>query len=106
MAKKQITIRLRGVIRTPGGGTTQALTHEADQVIGFLGDSPVDDKGACTSCYFEVDNSIPDAPVLSTPKGEYTLVKHASLNIFQGTINGVKVRLTLKKVVGTLTYWA
>ena len=104
--KKQITIQLRGVVRTPDGGMTQAMTHEADQVTGFVGDSPVDAKGAYISCYFEVDNSMTCFPVLTTPKGEYTLTKHANLNIYQGVINGVKVRLTLKKVVGTLTYWA
>jgi len=42
---------------------------------------------------------------LVTTKGSYVLTKHPTLNIYQGTLAGHKCQITLKKVVGTLTYW-
>ena len=43
--------------------------------------------------------------VLQTPKGEYRLVKHPSLNIFQGTCAGIKVQVSIKKMVGAIQAW-
>jgi len=105
MAKKQITIHLRGVVENINGTLVTALTNEADKVVGFLGDSPTV-NGSYISGYFEIDHSVDGGPVLTTPKGSYTFKKHPSLNIFQCQINGIKARLTLKKIVGELTYWA
>ena len=41
-----------------------------------------------------------------TNKGQYELVKHPELNHYHGVCAGVKVRLTYKKLVAQLTYWA
>jgi hypothetical protein len=105
MAKKRITIHLRGVVENINGTLITALTNEADRVVGFLGDSPTV-NGSYVSGYFEIDPSVADAPVLTTPNGSYTFKRHPTLNIFQCQINGIKAQLTLKKIVGTLTYWA
>ena len=43
---------------------------------------------------------------LLTHKGQYELVKHPELNHYHGVCAGVKVRLTYKKLVAQLTYWA
>jgi hypothetical protein len=40
-----------------------------------------------------------------TPKGVHELKKHATQNYFHGTLNGHKVQVSLKKVVGELRYW-
>lgn len=41
---------------------------------------------------------------LVTTKGSYTLAKHPTLNMYQGTFNGHKCQITLKKIIGTITY--
>lgn len=41
-----------------------------------------------------------------TNKGQYELVKHSKLNQYSGVMAGVKARLTYKKLVAQLTYWA
>lgn len=41
-----------------------------------------------------------------TNKGQYELVKHDQLNSYHGELAGVKARLTVKKLVAQLTYWA
>lgn len=43
---------------------------------------------------------------LLTNKGQYELVKHELLNQYSGELAGVKARLTVKKLVAQLTYWA
>ena len=43
--------------------------------------------------------------VVTTPKGEYHIPKHDTLNAFFGMCGKYKVRVVLKKMVGTLTYW-
>ena len=44
--------------------------------------------------------------VVTTNKGQYELVKHETLNQYHGELAGVKARLTVKKLVAQLTYWA
>ena len=44
--------------------------------------------------------------IVTTHKGSYTLVKHETLNQYHGELAGVKARLTCKKLVAQLTYWA
>lgn len=44
--------------------------------------------------------------IVTTTKGCYTLKKHPILNIYQGTMNGVKVHITHKAWVGQLIYWS
>ena len=43
--------------------------------------------------------------VLVTKKGRYTLKKHASLNLYQGQCDGIKVHVSLKKIIGKLVAW-
>ena len=43
---------------------------------------------------------------VATVKGQYTLTKHDTLNIYQGECNGIKVHFTKKKIVAQLIYWA
>ena len=74
-------------------------THQsariAREVIGFIGHNE----------YFHIHAVSKDSLQLSTPKGSYTLLKHPTLNIYQGTCNGRKVRVSLKKIVGELRFW-
>ena len=44
--------------------------------------------------------------IVLTNKGQYELVKHDQLNSYHGELAGVKARLTIKKLVAQLTYWA
>lgn len=44
--------------------------------------------------------------LLQTAKGKYRLLKHDTLNIYQGVINDIKVHITHKAWVGQLIYWA
>lgn len=44
---------------------------------------------------------------LHTKNGIYTLYKHSSQNYYAGTTpTGIKLQVTLKKIVGELRYWA
>lgn len=54
---------------------------------------------------FEISLDTPGTIKLVTTKGSYILKRHTSLNVFMGECNGHKVLVTLKKVVGLLTYW-
>ena len=42
---------------------------------------------------------------LTTLKGVYNLRRHRTLNSYHGAINGIKVRIVLRKQRATLTYW-
>lgn len=42
--------------------------------------------------------------VIHTLRGEYQIAKHPTINAFIGVCSGYKVRVVLKKMVGTLTY--
>ena len=44
--------------------------------------------------------------LVTTTKGSYTLIKHPTLNIYQGVMNGIKVHVTHKAWVGQLIYWS
>lgn len=41
-----------------------------------------------------------------THKGNYMLRKHPAANYYYGTLNGVKVQITVRKIVAELRYWA
>jgi hypothetical protein len=57
--------------------------------------------------YYRITETLDDTQVcVRTPKGVYYLDKHPVNNIYKGTINGIKVQVSLKKMVGTLIYWA
>jgi len=55
--------------------------------------------------YFRITCPAMGELTLITPKGSYPLKRHTQLNIFQGTCDGVKVHVSLKKIVGELRYW-
>ena len=44
--------------------------------------------------------------VVNTPLGEYQVPKHTSMNSYIGICGEYKIQIVLKKMVGTLTYWA
>ena len=97
MAKVKYVVVLRGVIST-STGMVLAKTHQADDVVWFT-----DDKQ-----YFKVDHRIEGQPVLITPKGKYELTynKAGFFEPSAGRINGVAVHVVLKKIVGSVIYWA
>lgn len=72
-----------------------AKTHQADQVVGFS------DKANDFKCW----PGKPGQYNLATALGRYVLEADAN-SVYRGTLNGVKVQLNVKKVVGLLTYWA
>ena len=47
----------------------------------------------------------PDRVILKTTKGEYTLMKHVTMNYYHGECAGVKVQVSLKKQVGEIRAW-
>ena len=55
--------------------------------------------------YFKVTASGSNV-VLTTSKGSYVLEKHPTQNHFAVTAKGIKVQVIVKKMVGTLIYWA
>ncbi len=42
---------------------------------------------------------------LKTVKGKYLLVKHPTINYFNGVANGHKIHLSVKKMVAELRWW-
>ncbi|RLB94158.1 MAG: hypothetical protein DRH26_01980 [Deltaproteobacteria bacterium] len=56
--------------------------------------------------YFSITMGDANSVKLITPKGTYYLKKHTSLNIYSGICGDTKVRVSLKKIVGLLSYWA
>lgn len=91
MAKKQLNVPLTGV---DASGTPVKSTNCAD-VVEFV--NTVQDVTVVKLS----DNKVS----LVTLLGEYVLDKHQSLNSYHGTCSGYKVRIVLKKMVGTLTSW-
>jgi len=72
------------------------------EVVGFM---DINQKFIVT-CHVEtVDIPDKNSITLKTAKGEYTLQKHASANRYEGTCDGIKVHVCLKKVSGNLIYW-
>jgi hypothetical protein len=48
-----------------------------------------------------------DTVFISTSKsGKNLLKRHLTNNYFYGTLNGIKVQVSLKKLVGTVRWWA
>ena len=54
---------------------------------------------------YKVNNKLTPCISLHTAKGNYELEKHPTLNYYHGVCNGVKVQVSLKKIVGELRYW-
>ena len=55
--------------------------------------------------YFSVEKSSPGNLKLTTPKGVYSLKRNTHQNIYQGTLGGHKVQVSLQKVSGWIGYW-
>ena len=90
MAKIEQNIKLQGLKKD---GTPARIGSE---VRSFQ-----NDKGSI------IVKKLPDGNVmLLTHKSQYVLVKHGQLNSYHGELAGVKARLTYKKLVAQLTYWA
>ncbi len=99
MAKKQVKVALYGILPDNRG---LAKTSDADEVAEFHGDSPEGSKA-----YFSVTHPDLGPVCITTPKGVYyeeTTNPHGTLHKFN--IEGIKVHVTFKKIVGKLIYWA
>ena len=92
MGKEQYEIKVSGYLKTG----IKAETHNASKVNHF--------KNADNTIVIHVKPN--DTILLSTKENLYVLKKHDSLNIYKGVCNGVKVQVSLKKIVGKLIYWA
>ena len=89
-AKVERSIKLQGLKKD---GTSARIGAEVRQFRN--------DKGSV------VVRKLPNGNVtVLTNKGQYELVKHDQLNSYHGELAGVKARLTVKKLVAQLTYWA
>lgn len=94
IAKKQLKrIKLYGYLEDH----TRAKTHEAKLVAYF---SDAERKQIKT---YVINKEI---IIVNTRKSQSRLKKHKSLNYYLGVINGIKVQVSLKKLVGEVRYWA
>jgi hypothetical protein len=76
-------------------------TGEAEMVERFIGST---DK---SESYFRVIPCLDGINYnLQTPKGTYVLTRNKAQNIHQANINGIKIQVSIKKIVGELRYWA
>lgn len=94
IAKKQLKrIKLYGYLEDH----TRAKTHEAKLVAYF---SDAERK--------QIKVAIIDKETIAvaTRRGQSRLKKHKSLNYYLDVINGIKVQVSLKKLVGEVRYWA
>jgi hypothetical protein len=55
--------------------------------------------------YFSVEKASPGNLKVTTPKGVYHLKRNTQQNIYQGTLGGHKVQVSLQKVSGWIGYW-
>ncbi len=91
--KTEHTVHLQAIL----SDSTFCSSQNCDDRTDF-----VDTKGLFTVTEHEDGTAV----IVTTGKGSYNINKHLTLNSFQGICNGIKVRVNLKKMVGTLTYWA
>ena len=96
--KKQVKIPLYGIL----DDLSVAKTHQAADVVEFHGDNPI--KG--TKGYFKVTKPFDDVVTVETPRGTYHLKFNKGAGIYTGEAKGLKVHVSLKKIVGELIYWA
>ncbi len=93
MAKTQKQVKLHGILEDG----TLAKTHQAKDVVAF----------ESMDRYFRVRLIMNERRVvLATPKDEYHLGRSLTGNLYCGQANGYKVHVTLKKIVGKVTYWS
>ena len=100
MLKNMFNIKLTGLVKV-GEQLVEAKTHQADECALFKGISP---KGAV----IYIDHRIEGEPVLITGKGKYPLSWNHN-GYYQPDVpipNGVKIHVTIKKVVAKVIYWA
>ena len=100
MATQHI-VKLNGIVKS-GQSWVPAGTHQADSVVFFKGSSEN------TQGYFCIDNRIKGQPVLITGKGKYPLTFNRATGVFEPTQNipGVRLQVSIKKIVAKLIYWA
>ena len=91
--KKEIKIQLTAVDNNGTPVTSSNCQHRTDFV---------NTEHGITITEYEDGKGI----VLRTSKREYHLSKHATMNIYRGFCLNHKVRVVLKQMVGTLSYWA
>ena len=81
-------------------------------LVGYINKKPATPQQAdSVTCFaapgFIVDHSIEGTPVLHTNKGQYPLVWSRSGQYYEPKEDiGIKVYVTLKKLVGRVIYWA
>jgi carbonic anhydrase len=96
MDKKQTIITLHGVIDIHN---TKAKTSDSKKVIAFI-----NDKNSV-----RLTTSTEGVVTMRTNVAEYTLIKHATKNMYIGvidTVTDIKVHFTHKAIVGKLIYWS
>ena len=91
MPKEQVTLKLHGIM----ANGHDAKTSDANLVTAFV----TDDRK-----YSVVIRD--DRAFLRTAKGNYQLTKHPVANRYQGVVNGIKMHITTKAIVGQIIYWA
>lgn len=87
-------VQLIGVLESG----TAAKTHQADDVVRY---ESADGK-------IKIRHATPDDKntlFLETLKGTYVLKKHEVHNNYLGICGGIKVHVSLKRIIGELRYW-
>ena len=95
--KKLHAIKLKGILYDC---TTEARTDQAESVTSFM------NKDAGIKVIGTNNDDVKGVWVI-TPKqpGGYPLDKHPTQNYYYGVCNGIKVQISLKKIVGELRAW-
>ena len=100
MAKAKKELKLVGICENG----LVAKTHEAGDVVAFVDAQPdVEYPGRSSKIKVILTE---DHVEITTSKGVYKLPKHPSQNIYIGKCGAAKVHVSLKKVVGTVRWWA
>lgn len=101
MAKTLHEVTMSGRYYNSSNELVVAKTSDASEVVCFIGPS----ADGMDNEYFHAE-VVGNTLLLTTPKGEYKLVKHPTQNYWLCTANSVKVQITLKKIVAYLRFWA
>jgi hypothetical protein len=100
--KKEHQVTLVGIL----DDQSVAKTHQASEVIEFWGSTPKQPNYFKVSGHKDEDGEYA-CLFLQTKQGRYEMVLNRTTNVWQCTTPaGVKVHVTLKKIVGKLIYWA
>lgn len=99
MARIQTTVSLVGHTDAGKGKFNTATPQTANDVVAF--------KGTHGDTTFIITRLGPKKLLVATYrdgkcKGKYNMSKHPQCNYYRGTLNGYKVQVSLKKIVGEL----